>query len=326
LYEGTFFLNGITARGAKPDLVVGVVPSLSGAAIARILAARWHVPYAVIVQDLMGPAASESGIRGGHRISGLVARAEAWSLRRARLVAPVSEAFLPYLHSIGIPDQRIAHLPNWTLHSRNDGDRAETRRRLGWGDEQIVLHAGNMGLKQHLEQVLAVAQLAIHDAPDVRFVLLGDGNQRSALQRQAVMLPNVEFLPTQGDDDYDLALNAADVLLVSERATVADMSLPSKLTAYCAAGRPIVAAVRQNGATYHEVISSGAGLVVPAGHPEELLEALGRLREDPALCDRLSAAGRRYAAEALMGSAALARAEALVDGLLRSARAGESTS
>jgi len=331
LYEGTFLLNGLTARPARPDLIIGVVPSLGGATMARLFAGRWGIPYAVIVQDLMGRAASETGIRGGRKVAGVIARAEGWSLRKAQLVAAVSEAFFPYLLGVGVPEERIVHLPNWVLHrsveGSAEGDRAQTRRRLGWQDDQlIVLHAGNMGLKQHLEQVLAAAQLAQHSALQVRFVLLGDGNQRSRLEQKAAGLPNVSFMGTQDDTDYDLALRAADILLVSERATVADMSLPSKLTAYCAAGLPIVAAVRSDGATHGEIVRSGAGLLVETDRPDQLLEAIDVLYRDPCLCDRLAEAGRSYASGSLAAPAALHHAEALVDRLLNGGRQAKATS
>jgi glycosyltransferase involved in cell wall biosynthesis len=207
-------------------------------------------------------------------------------------------------------------LPNWIVRPAVKASVAETRQRLGWGTEQIVLHAGNMGLKQGLEQVLDAAEIAATSEPLIRFVLLGDGNQRASLQRAAAHLPNVQFLPSQPDDDYAAALAAADVLLLSQRSTVADMSLPSKLTSYCAAGRPIVAAVRDDGATYREIVRTGAGMTVPAGDPEALLRALAELRSDPALAARLGAAGASYAATALTSTEGLERGRRFVEGLL----------
>jgi colanic acid biosynthesis glycosyl transferase WcaI len=317
LYEGTFLLNGLTAKLARPDLIIGVVPSLGGATMARLLARRWGVPYAVVVQDLMGRAASETGIRGGRKVAGLIARAEGWSLRKAALVAAVSEAFFPYLREIGVREERIIHFPNWVLREPAEGVREETRRQLGWQDDQvIILHAGNMGLKQQLEQVLAAAQLAQHSAPDLRFVLMGDGNQRSKLEAMAAALPNVSFLRTQSDTNYDLALRAADILLVSERETVTDMSLPSKLAAYFAAGRPVIAAVRPDGATYREIVRSGGGLLVDAGRSQHLLDEIHRLRCEPDLGYRLAEAGLSYASESLTAAAAFARANELVARML----------
>jgi glycosyltransferase involved in cell wall biosynthesis len=322
LYESTFLAHGLVTRLRRPDAVIGVIPSLNGGALARVLAARFRVGYAVIAQDLMGRAAGQSGISAGSSVAGVISRAEAWSLRRARLVAPVSVAFIPYLKSLGISDAQLVHLPNWTLHSVAAVDRVEVRRR-GWGDEQVVLHAGNMGLKQGLEQVLVAAKMAVLAAPHVRFVLLGDGSQRAVLEAASAGLPNVQFLPTQSADDYARALAAADVLLLSERRTSVDMSLPSKLTAYCAAGRPIVAAVRKGGATWAEVEGIGAGLLVPAGNPEALLGGLATLRGDPALADKLGLKALAHARQSYSEEDALVRAEALVGRLLRSGRRAE---
>jgi glycosyltransferase involved in cell wall biosynthesis len=123
-------------------------------------------------------------------------------------------------------------------------------------------------------------------------------------------------MPTQPEDDYARALLAADVLLLSERETSVDMSLPSKLTAYCAAGRPIIAAVREGGATWAEVDGIGAGLLVRAGDPEALLQALATLRGDPTLADDLGSKGLAHAKEKYSEEAALARAEELVGRLL----------
>lgn len=322
LYEATFLFHGLASRPARADVVVGVVPSLGGAALARLFAARWHAPYGVIVQDLMGLAAEQSGMPSGSRVAGAIGCLEGWSLARARGVAIVSPSFGPYLRSLGVAPERLVDLPNWTLRQPPVIDRKAARDQFGWGGAHIVLHAGNMGLKQGLEQLLDTARLAITAAPHLRFVLLGDGNQRAVLQRGAAQLGNVEFLPSQAGDTYAAALAAADVLVLSERPTVADMSLPSKLTAYCAAGRPIVAAVRAGGATFQEIQRSGAGVTVHAGDSAELLEAIIRLDGDAGLADRLGAAGAEYARTTLAAAAGLQRGQSFVEGLLAPRRRG----
>ena len=114
------------------------------------------------------------------------------------------------------------------------------------------------------------------------------------------------------EDRFPDVLGAADVLLVSERPSVRDMSLPSKLTSYFAAGRPVVALTRTDGATAAELRRTGAGLVVPAGEGGALLHTLRWLREQPREAERLAEAGSRYAREHLAAEAALARAERFV--------------
>ena len=108
-------------------------------------------------------------------------------------------------------------------------------------------------------------------------------------------------------------LAAADVLLLSERPSQIDMSLPSKLTAYYAAGRPIVAAVgleRRFGGGGRAVRGRAGGPRRAAG---ALLEALARLRDDPTLAAALAAAGPAYAETHTGARHCLARAASLVD-------------
>ena len=148
-------------------------------------------------------------------------------------------------------------------------------------------------------------------------MLAGDGNDRANLERRARArrLRNVQFLPSQPWGDYEAMLEAADVLLVNQRATVGDMSLPSKLTSYLAAGRPIIAAVASESETAREVLRSGGGVVVAPEDPRRLAEALHRLRDDTELRSSLGAAGRRYAEEWLGSSSVLPEYEAFITGL-----------
>ena len=242
--------------------------------------------------------------------------AEAWAAAGARAIGVVAETFAPYVASLGVPAERIHHVPNWVRLARPTLAPAETRRRFGWPDDrQVVLHAGNMGLKQGLGQVVEAARLAAQRGEPVRFVLAGGGSQAESLRAMGAGLPTLDFLPVQPDGLHASLLAAADVLLLSERATQLDMALPSKLTSYFAAGRPIVASVPLAGASAREVERAGAGFTVPAGDPGAILDALTRLRADASTAARLAAAGPPYADAHLGAAACLARTAALVDAI-----------
>ena len=321
VYEATFLVHGALSRPERPDVVFGVIPSLSGGLLARFFAARARAPYGLIFQDLMAPAARQSGIGGGARVAGVTATLERWATAKARVVAIASENFRSYLHDIGVDERRIVELPNWSHLGAPTADRAATRERLGWpADWAVVLHAGNMGLKQGLDQVVEGARRADALASPVMFVLMGEGSQRAALEAQARQIQRLQFLPFQPEEEVPNVLDAADIFLVSERTTVIDMSLPSKLTSYFAAGRPIVAAVPPRGATAREIVRSGAGLIVPIGNADELNSVVARLREDPEWADRLGAAGRTYSAAALDFASARVRIDRLVEQTLATRR------
>jgi exopolysaccharide biosynthesis WecB/TagA/CpsF family protein len=320
-YEATFLVHGALSRPERPDVVFGVVPSLSGGLLARYFAARAHAPYGLIFQDLMAPAARQSGIGGGARVAGATASLERWAAAKATTAAVASENFRPYLRKIGVEEERIVDLPNWSHLGEPTADRAATRERLGWpADHAVVLHAGNMGLKQGLEQVVEAARCADNLAAPVIFVLMGEGSQRTVLEARAGGVERLRFLPFQPEDEVANILDAADVFLVSERRTVIDMSLPSKLTSYFAAGRPIIAAVPPDGSTAHEIVKSGAGVVVPIGDAEEMNRVVARVRDDPTWATGMGEAGRRYAESALDRETARARIDGLLDQTLAGTR------
>ena len=239
---------------------------------------------------------------------------EAWAVAKAAAVAVVGDAFAPYLQGLGVAPGAIHRVANWTRAIVPSLSAPETRARFGWEDgRQVVLHAGNMGFKQGLEQVVEAARIAAACDDPVRFVLAGGGNRAEAIRKAASGLSNVEFLGVQPDEIHASLLAAADVLLLSERPSQMAMSLPSKLTSYFAAGRPILAAVPAGGASSVEVQRSEAGLVVVACRPDDLLDALRRLRSDPALASRLGAAGQTYASTNTSATGSLAQAERFVD-------------
>ncbi|WP_030168089.1 glycosyltransferase [Streptomyces sp. NRRL S-813] len=311
LFEASLLAHQLAAppRMPRPHAVVAQMPSLAGAVAAARIARRHRVPFVPVVQDLMGAAAAQSGISGGDKAAAVAARAERYALGRADLVGVIHDSFRPRVEAMGVDPGRIRLVPNWSHVARPSRPRAETRARLGWPeDRQVVLHSGNMGLKQGLEVLVEAARLD----PGVDVVLMGDGNQRAALQECARDVPNLRFLPPAAEADFPDVLAAADVLAVSQRASVLDMSVPSKLTSYFAAGRPVIASVADEGGTADEVRRSGAGVLVPPEDPAALLKALKDLAADPEAADRLGARGPAYVDERLSRAAGLGRLDDLL--------------
>lgn len=314
-YEATFGLHALVQRLPwKPDVVLGVVPSLLGTVAASATAARTGARLVIWMQDLMGLAARQSGIAGGGRVAAATTGVERWALRRADAVVVLNQAFRGYVESLGVAPGRVHDVPNWSHVERSRGDRTGTRRSLNWTDDLFVtLHAGNMGLKQGLENIISAARLSAVEAPHLRFVLMGDGSQRHRLESDGAGIPTLEFLPAAPNDRFMDILAAADVLLVNEAPSVMDMSLPSKLTSYFQAAVPIVAAVQEQGCTAAQVLASGAGQVVPPGDPRRLMKALAAMADEPDLSG-LGASGGKFASENLSAAASLSRLADVVAG------------
>lgn len=297
----------------RPDVVLGVMPMVSGGAIAAATAARYRVPFGLLIQDLSGQAASQTGIRGGGSVAKATDSIEGWIARRAAGIAIVAEGFRHHLEELGVDPVRIRRVRNWTHIQPPKATPAETRARLGLpANAWICLHAGNMGLKQGLENIVDTARIAQDSHPNLLFVFVGDGNQRSFLEERAAGLSNIRFLPPQPEEVFADTLAAADALLVNQRPSVIDMCLPGKLTSYLAVARPVVAAVANSSETARELISANAGVVVDAGQPEHLLTALANLASDPARATDLGKRGQAFAFSHLTAAAALRSMETFV--------------
>jgi colanic acid biosynthesis glycosyl transferase WcaI len=318
LYEASWLMSGTRALVVRrPQVVIGVIPSLSGGVLAWLAGRKFRAPVGLIFQDLMGPAAAESGYRGGGRVAGLTRRTEAFIARKADGVATISDGFRAYLEMAGVPQCRIERVRNWARLASPTETRGETRDRLGWAPNDFVcLHAGNMGQKQGLDNLLEAAQL-LRD-PDVKIVLSGDGNDRNRLTERATALNlgNLSFIGLQSPGQFEAVLQAADVLLLQQRSSVSDMSLPSKLTAYFASGRPVVAAVAPTSSAAKEIRAAQAGIVINADEPSALAESLTALRGSRETARRLGLAGAEHAKCLLSREQALIGYDRFLENLL----------
>ena len=321
LYEGSFYLGSrLAARGLDPDAVIGVSPTLSGLRTANALSLRTGAPFGAVIQDLMGLSAEQSGMQGGRRVAGMVARSEMAALSRASRVGVISGSFGDVLVGAGLSPDLITVMPNFTHVVASSATRNEARRELGWPlHEHVVLHTGNMGLKQDLANVVEAARLAQNDPESARmvFVLMGDGSQRRELEKKARSVQSIRIVDPLPDDLYPLALASADVLLLNERPSVRDMSLPSKLTSYFSTGSAVLACVGADGSCAREVGRTEGGAVrIDAENPRLLADSILELAADPERRARMGAAARAYADRHLGRGSARASVRSFVSAML----------
>jgi glycosyltransferase involved in cell wall biosynthesis len=153
-----------------------------------------------------------------------------------------------------------------------------------------------MGAKQGLENVVEAAKALGADAK-VKIYLVGHGNQEANLKTLCEGIENISVVAAVADDQYSALLAAADLLLVNERSTQMEMSLPSKLTSYLYSERPVIAAVPRGGATWKFL--DGVAELVEAGDPKALAKKILELKADPKRCAELADNGSLFAAKNL---------------------------
>ena len=298
--EVSFGIRAALAKRGEADLVFCISPPLlaTAAVVLREKLRRRRVPVVVWVQDLYGLGVAET--RGADTlVARLASSLESRAFRGASALAVIHDRFKSHVvDRLNVDDRNVNVFRNWSRQEPIPPvDRAEALRKLGWdslSEYTIVLHAGNIGTKQGLENVVAAAELADRSSEKVMFILLGDGNQRPRLEKLADGIKSIRFVDVLDTALFGYALRAADILLVNQQSAVSDMCVPSKLVSYYCAGRPVIAAVDPEGITADEVRNAGAGVVVPAGDPSRLLKEAVSLARDVEGARQMGEAGRTF--------------------------------
>ena len=280
--EGTFSLLALPAaiaaamRGGRPDalLYIGAQPAL--AMLTRAIAALFTRPYFVNVNDLAARAALDVGIVAGPLYK-VLDTFEFAAYRGAAGASVLCRAFEDALVEHGYPGERIRLIrsPIDIEQIRPVVSDGSFRRRYEISpDACVILHAGSMGKKQGLMNVVDAA--AADRSGRVRWVFVGDGEDKTALVeavKQRSLEERVRFVPFQRDDELAAMFAAADVLLLNQLRTVKDTVIPSKLLTYMSAGRPVIAAVNASSQGAEILREADGGRLVAPEDPQALAAA-----------------------------------------------------
>ena len=296
----SFILSGVLLapwmlRNKKVDVIFVYAPSPILQAIPAILLG-WlkGCPVVLWVQDLWPESLSATGYVKNGAVLGLVERVVRFIYRHVDLLLVPSRALEQPIRALasGTP---IAYYPNSVDDSFVVPVEGELPSVAGLGEGFSVMFAGNIGTAQAVEVIVAAAEL-LKQHSDIHFVVLGEGSRWEWMRQQAQQL-GLDNLHLPGRFPVETMpgfMQQASALLV----TLADQkifkaTIPSKVQAYLAAGRPILACLNGEGAEL--VTAAGAGLAVPAEDSRALVEAILRMyRMSPQEREAMGARGRLY--------------------------------
>jgi glycosyltransferase involved in cell wall biosynthesis len=250
----------------------------------------------------------------GHVLEGYFGAAKArlyLELERAlarvsdRLIG-VSQATVDDLVRLGVaPRERFTVLPLGLdldpLAELDVASKPAARRELGLGAEEILLvFVGRVVPIKRLDVLLRALAQARESEPRLRLAVVGDGDERQGLERQATELgiaADVRFLGYRRE--LRPVFDAADVAVLSSD----NEGTPVSLIEAAAAGLPAVAT---DVGGVGEVVSAETGILVPRGDAAALAGAMVEMAADPQRRERCGRAARRravgrYGAARLLG-------------------------
>jgi colanic acid biosynthesis glycosyl transferase WcaI len=292
----TFMLAAAWAgvRRSRPDAIIAVSPLPTG--LAALLVHWWHrCPLVFDLQDIWPDSARAVGVMNEGLAVRLLCRLERLLYRCSDRVVVISEGFRRYLIELGVPSERIVVIHNGVDTQRFSQARAEKRIRRAepLRGRYIVGYIGNLGLAQGLDTLLEAARKLASEL--VAFLLIGEGVDKPRLQAlvYAAGLTNVRFLRGVPRRRVPALLAACDALLVILREDpLFQITIPSKLYEYMAAGKPVVCSVA--GETAALVAEAGCGVAVHPGDGSALAEGVLRLMADLPRSRAVGGAGARW--------------------------------
>ena len=269
-------MAGLAATGGY-DVILAPSPPLTIGLSAWVLGLARRVPFIYNVQEIYPDVAVSLGVLNNRYIIRLLERVERFIYARSRTVVVISESFRRRLLAKGVPPQKLRLIPNFVdtdfvrPGERHNGFSATHRLDKRF----VVLYAGNIGLTQGFETVLAAARRLAH-LPDLCFLIVGDGTRCTWLEGQLTKhtLSNVLLLPYQPRSMVPQIYASSDLCLVPLKKGTARATFPSKVYTIMAAGRPVVASSDPDSELAWVVGDAHCGWTVPPDDAEALAMAI----------------------------------------------------
>lgn len=250
------------------------------------------------VMDLFPETAIELGVMPpSTMMESLTLALRNWSHRRASMTICPTASMARYLHEAVPGAGRTSVVNHWSDGAEiNPGAREDNplRREWGLGDSFVVGYSGNFGRAHEFETLLDAAE-RLNKHADIKFLLIGDGQQRAAVEQGAAerRLTNILFKPLQPSAVLSESLGAADVHVVSLLPSLEHCIVPSKFYGVLAAARPTLFVGAADGEVATAVRRSNCGVSVVPGDVERFVDAVLRLKDDPERRATMGANARR---------------------------------
>jgi glycosyltransferase involved in cell wall biosynthesis len=308
----------------KEDVVVAKTDPPMLSVFAAPIAALHGSKLVNWIQDVFPEVATALGVGNG-RLSRwsfrLMRILRDWSLRRAAMNVAVGEHMAEKIKVLGIHEDMVSMIANWA-----DGALIEPREhstnplRAEWGlaGKFVVGYSGNLGraheygtLLDAIERLerqrgkgldgegesaaLGRGDVCANKTPDIVWLFIGGGALYEEFETEADRrrLRSVRFRPYQPRERLAESISAADVHLISLRARLEGLVVPSKFYGIEAAGRPVIFIGDKDGEIARLIARHQCGRTVAEGDGAELARAVLELAADPMSCRQLGEQARQ---------------------------------
>lgn len=271
LFDLSFFaattLRLISLSGKKYDYIINVTPPLTLGFIAALYKKISGAAFLYHIQDLQVDLARDLNMISSKKVINLLLRLESYILKQADKISTISEGMFKKISAK--TNKHVFLFPNWTNTSTFYPVEDKAALKLSFGLKQnkpVVLYSGAIGEKQRLEDILHVAKIFQDEKSYIQFVICGSSPYKAVLSKKAIELDlnNIAFMPLQPNEKLNAFLNMADVHLVIQKASAADLVMPSKLNNILSVGGLAIITANKGSGLYATVEKHKMGILCNA--------------------------------------------------------------
>jgi len=232
-------------------------------------------PIVFFVLDLWPESLSATGAVSSPALLGLVEKLVRFIYRHCDRILVPSRAYYDPIQRLGVSEEKLGFFPNSADEIYKQNEAQVKRGSLHLPEGFIVMFAGNIGVAQDFPTIMAAAEMT-KEKKDIHWVILGDGRMHSWVAEQVDLrglADTVHLLGRHPLEEMPAYFSQADVMLVTlRRDPVFALTVPARIQAYMACGRPMIAALDGEGARI--VMEAQAGVGCPAEAPKLLAGAV----------------------------------------------------
>ncbi len=232
-----------------------------------------RIPFYFWVLDLWPESLSAAGGIHNRYILGIFTSIARSMYRNSTKILISSKGFRSSILEKGDFADKIEYFPNWAEDVFSQSDKQVEIPQLPDGFK--VMFAGNIGEAQDFDHIMGAA-LQLKDEHDIHFVIIGDGRKKEWVEKFVAdngLQATVHLLGRHPLETMPAFFREADAMLLALNDNlIFNLTVPAKLQAYMAAGRPVVAMI--NGEAQHLIEESGCGVYCPAGDSGALTQSI----------------------------------------------------
>ena len=258
-----------------------------------LLARKFRIPY---ILEVNAPILYERGVHHSSFSRKLEKISEKKLFAKANKIIVVSNVLKDYLLTMGVPEEKIAVIPNGADGKMFNPAISGTniREKYDLEGKKVICFSGSLDQPwQGIDEILKSAQMISSIDSTIQFLIIGDIRGQNEMFKSAPN--NIIFTGAVTHSNVPAYLATADVLVASyklkeEFKKVGFYNSPVKLFEYMAMGKPIITS--DIGQISEVIEHEKTGLLIESGNYKELVNSVLKLVENRQLRDKLGSNAR----------------------------------